>query len=236
MPRALVGLLVVLGVFVAVVSTAALVTGVNEARLASSGPRRDFAAAELPPDARGLVAVFGCVRHDLAVGVTADGAVYPLGAPPSGAGDDDRVFTPLTARADCDEGRAPRRVFAVVEDDDALGNTIGRVYQARVAPPPVPAFVDGVIGFGAGHARACAKARAFWAGRGLDVAAAPLLQKGKRPGVRWVAITTAAAGAHGYLLILLGAIWAVRKERRARRRAADRAQFSDDENDFLDQA
>lgn len=236
MPRALVGLLLVLGIFVAVVSTAALVLGVDEARLASAGPRRDFAAAELGPDARGLVAVLGCVRHDLAVGVTADGDVYPLGAPPAGAADDDRVFTPLTARDDCDEGKPPRRVFAVVEDDDALGNTIGRVYKARVAPPPVPAFVDGVIGYGAGHARLAARARAFFRARGLDAAGAPLLQKGKRPGVRWVAVTTAAAGVHGYLLIVLGAAWAVRKQRRARRRAAARAQFSDAENDFLDQA
>jgi hypothetical protein len=100
----------------------------------------------------------------------------------------------------------------------------------------VPAFVDGVIGYGAGHARLAEAARAYLAGRGLDVAAAPLLQKGKRPGVRWVAITTAAAGAHGYLLLVLGAVWAIRTQRRARRRAAAREQFSDDENEFLDQA
>ena len=94
--------------------------------------------------------MFGCVRHDLAVATTRDGQVYTLGGSAPGAGDEDRVFTPLSARDDCDEGGAPKKIYALVEDDDALGNTIGRVYKSRVAPPPVPAFVEGVIGYGAG--------------------------------------------------------------------------------------
>ena len=131
-------------------ASAALFTGVQEARLARMGQRSDYAAEELAPGTRGYVAVFGCVRHDLAVATTADGRVYKLGTSEAGATDEDRVFTPMSARSDCDEGRAPARIYALVEDDEALSNTIGRVYKSRVAPPPVPAFVEGVIGFGAG--------------------------------------------------------------------------------------
>ncbi|HEX8952069.1 MAG TPA: hypothetical protein VF945_09515, partial [Polyangia bacterium] len=169
---------------------------------------------------------FGCVRHDLAVAVTRDGHdVHPVGA--TRAGDDDRVFTPLSARDDCEEGRAPRRTFALVEDDDALGNTIGRVYKSHVAPPPVPAFVEGVIGYGAGSTMLARRA----AGKlGLDLGKTPLLAKGRHPGVLWVAVLTAAAGLHGYALIAVVIVWT---RRRARRTAA-RGQFSDEENAFYD--
>jgi hypothetical protein len=224
--RAVVGLVLALGLFVAVAAGAALWLGIDEALLASSGPRRDFAAEELPSTARGFVAVFGCVRHDLAVGVTARKTVYALGARPPDAEDEDRVFTPLSSRAECDEGTPPKKIYALVEDDDALGNTIGRVYQTRVAPPPVPAFVEGVIGYGAGSGRL---ARAAAQQLGLDSRVVPLLAKGRHPGVRWVAILTAAAGAHGFLLLAIVALWIRRKQRRA----TNESHFSDEENSFL---
>jgi hypothetical protein len=239
--RALPGLVVGLGLFIFVAATAAVWLGVNEARLAASGPRRDLLAEELARPARGWVALFGCVRHDLAVGVSAGGVVYALGATPpdrepragavgadadrQASPDEDRVFTPLSSRADCDEGKPPKRIYALIEDDDALANTIGRVYKARVAPPPVPAFVDGVIGYGAGNARL---ARAARAQLGLDHGV-PLLAKGRHPGVLWVAIVTAAVGLHGYLLLIVVALWL----RRRRRRAVAAAHFTDEENDFL---
>lgn len=208
-------------------STAALWLGVQEAELARVGRRADYAAEELRPSTRGWVAVFGCVRHDLAVATTSDGRVYPLGGSVPGASDEDRVFTPLSARDDCEEGRAPARIFALVEDDDALGNTIGRVFGTRVAPPPVPAFVEGVIGYGAGS-RSLARRAA--ASLHLDLGATPLVAKGRHPGVLWVALVTAAAGLHGYALIFVVVLWS----RRRARRAAARAQFSDDENQFYD--
>ncbi|HEX6838100.1 MAG TPA: hypothetical protein VF334_16090 [Polyangia bacterium] len=207
-------------------STAALWLGVQEARL-SRQHRADYAAEEVQPSTRGYVAVFGCVRHDLAVATTADGHVYALGGSAPGATDEDRVFTPLSARDDCDEGRAPKKIYALVEDDDALGNTIGRVYKARVAPPPVPAFVEGVIGYGAGSSLLARRAADKL---GLDLAKTPLLAKGRHPGVTWVALLTAAAGLHGYALIAVVILWT---RRRARRNAA-RGQFSDDENAFYE--
>jgi len=207
-------------------ATAAIWLGVEEARL-SLLHRADYAAEELRPSTTGYVAVFGCIRHDLAVATTADGRVYTLGGSVPGASDEDRVFTPMTARDDCDEGKAPKKIYALVEDDDALGNTIGRVFKARVAPPPVPAFVEGVIGYGAGSSILARKA----ADRlHLDLGAAPLLAKGRHPGVFWVAVVTAAAGLHGYALIVVVFFW----QRRRARRAAARSQFSDEENEFLD--
>ena len=232
--RPVLALLAGLGLFLLVASTAALVLGLDEARLASQPRRHDFAAEELSPRDRGWVAAFGCMRHDLAVGVTGRRVVYRLGSRPPDSEDDDRVFTPLAARDDCDEDKPPRAIYALVEDDDALGNTIGRVYSSRVAPPPVPAFVDGVIGFGAGHARLAAAARAFFAHDKLPVGDAPLLQKGKHPGVRWVAITTAAAGAHGYLLVALGAFWIVRRRRKLRADKNEREHLTHQEQEFFD--
>src|SRR5689334_3643512 len=94
-------LLSVLGLAIAAVSAVALTSGLDEARLAAAGARRDVDVPELLR-ARGWVAAFGCVRHDLAVGVGPSGGAYRLGAarPES---DHDRVFTPLAAREDCDE-------------------------------------------------------------------------------------------------------------------------------------
>jgi hypothetical protein len=209
-------------------STAALVLGIDEARLARIQRRSDYAAEEVTPSTRGWVAVFGCVRHDLAVATTRAGEVYMLGATASGASDEDRVFTPLSARDDCAEGTAPKQIYALVEDDDALGNTIGRVYKSRVAPPPVPAFVEGVIGYGAGSTTLAKRAAAALH---LDLAVTPLLAKGRHPGVLWVALVTAAAGLHGYALILVVFFWS----RRRARRAEVRRNFSDEENAFLDE-
>ncbi|MDB4965663.1 MAG: hypothetical protein JWN44_1352 [Myxococcales bacterium] len=208
-------------------ASAAIFVGVQEARLARMSHRSDYAAEELAPETHGFVAVFGCVRHDLAVATTADGRVYKLGAAQAGATDEDRVFTPLSSRADCEEGRAPSKIYALVEDDDALSNTIGRVYKSRIAPPPVPAFVEGVIGFGAGST---SLARHAAASLGVDLSRVPLLAKGRHPGVLWVALMTAAAGLHGYALIVVVALWA----RRRRRRQAERSQFSDEENEFYE--
>ena len=208
-------------------STAALWLGVEEAQLARIGRRADYAAEELTPSTRGYVALFGCVRHDLAVATTADGRVYALGGSAPGATDEDRVFTPLSARDDCEEGRAPKKIYALIEDDDALGNTIGRVYKNKVAPPPVPAFVEGVIGYGAGSSLLARHAADRLQ---LDRATTPLLAKGRHPGVLWVALVTAGAGLHGYALIVVVIFWT----RRRARRAAARGQFSDDENAFYD--
>lgn len=205
-------------------STAAVWLGVQEMRLARMH-RVDYAAEELTPSTTGYVAVFGCVRHDLAMATTADGHAYALGGTAPGATDEDRVFTPLSARDDCQEGRAPAKIYALIEDDDALGNTIGRVYKTHVAPPPVPAFVEGVIGYGAGST---ALARRAFGDR--DLADKPLLAKGRHPGVFWVAAVTAAAGLHGYALVAVVVFWV----RRRARRAAARNQFSDDENAFYD--
>src|SRR6266542_1406611 len=117
----------------------ALQLGVQEIELARKGPRRNLAAEELAPGTRSWVQLFGCVRHDLAVAVASGGRVYRLGAPVAGATDEDPVFTPLATADDCEEGRRPRRLYALIEDDEALGTTLGRVYGARVTPPPVRA-------------------------------------------------------------------------------------------------
>jgi hypothetical protein len=233
MSRPLLALLIALGLFILVVATAALVLGIDEARLAGQGRRHDLAAEELAPSQRGWVALFGCLRHDLAVGVTARREVYRLGARLPDSEDDDRVFTPLAARQDCDEDKRPQKIYALIEDDDALGNTIGRVYKSRVAPPPVPAFVDGVIGFGAGHTRLGEAARVFFARDGLAVGEAPLLQKGKHPGVRWVALATAAAGTHGYLLVGLGIFFVRRRRRRLRAEREEREHLTHEEQQFF---
>lgn len=216
-------LFVFFGAILVAASSFLIWAGVQDARLCRSGPRRDFAAAELPASAAGVVAVVGCVRHELAVGVTRHGAVYKLGTAAAGAADDDLVYTPLSAADDCDEERAPRRLYALVQDDDGLDNTIGRVYQRRVAPPPVPAIVDGVVGYGSMRRQAQPAARAL-GGEGL-----PVIAKGKRPGVLWVALVTIGAGAHGFILLLVVGLW---MRRRDRRQAAE-AEFTDQEKDFL---
>jgi len=224
-------LFVFLGSILVAASGFLVFAGLEDARLVWSGPRRDFTASELPPSVSGVVAVVGCVRHELAVGVTRHGDAYKLGTAAAGAADDDLVYTPLSAADDCDEDRAPRKLFALIQDDDGLDNTIGRVYQRRVAPPPVPAIVDGIIGFHSARHQASAAARAIAAARagGQGASELPVIAKGKRPGVLWVALVTAGAGMHGFLLLAVVALW---MRRRDRRRAAA-AEFSEQENEFL---
>lgn len=223
-------LMIALAVGVGAVSLVALFSGVDEARLAASGPRRDLTAAELSRS-RGYIGTFGCVRHDLAVGVTESGHVYRLGERLPADEDLVRVFTPLSAPADCDEGRAPKKIYALVEDDDSLGTTITHSYRVDVPPPPVPAMVSGVIGYGVGHLRQSRAARARFSKMGLSLDdSAPLLVKGKRPGILWIAVVTALAGVHGLLFCGLG-LWWVR--RRIRRRKASLIDEGDIEGEFF---
>jgi hypothetical protein len=228
--RRLYVVLVPLALGIAGVSAVALSSGLDEARLAASGARRDLAVEELGA-ARGWVAVFGCVRHDLAVGVGPSGRAYRVGSQAPETEDHDRVFTPLSAREDCDEDKPPARLYALVEDDQILASTISHVYQARVAPPPVPAIVSGVIGYGAGHGRAAGRARDFLVGDKVAIGAAPLLAKGRQPGVLWVAVVTAAVGGHGFVLVALGVWWALRRERR--RKALLAGATSEEEEGFF---
>jgi hypothetical protein len=230
MPRRLLVLMIALAVGVGAVSLVALLSGLDEARLAASGPRRDLAVSELA-QSRGFIGTFGCVRHDLAVGVTASQRVYRLGERLPAAEELVRVFTPLAAPADCDEDRAPKNIYALVEDDDSLGTTITHSYRVDVPPPPVPAMVSGVIGYGSGHLRQARAARVRLKALGLPLgASAPLLVKGKRPGVLWVAVLTALAGVHGLLFCALG-FWWVR--RRIRRRKATLIDEGDVEGEFF---
>ncbi len=204
---------------VVAMSVVVLRAGISELRLATQTKRKDLVLDQLQGNS-GFVAVVGCMRHDLAVGVRPSGQVYKLGeAAPEldeNGKTEDRVFTPLAAQEDCNEGTPPVRTYALVENDDALGNTISGVYAQKVAPPPVPAVVTGVIGFGAGHAAQAAAARADFARRGVIVDVQPLLAKGRGPGPLWVAIVTLLAGAHGLLFCLFSVAWMVRRHRRAK--------------------
>jgi hypothetical protein len=226
-------------VALAVLATIALCSGIvfssglDESRLAWSAQRRDLLPGELER-ARGWLATFGCVRHDLAVGVTRERTVYRLGEadPHNDEGPSDRVFTPLAAREDCDEARRPSRIYALVENDDSLGDTITHVYRQKVAPPPVPAIVSGVIGYGAGHAAQADAARRYYASKmKFPLDEQPLLVKGKQPGVLWVALVTTAAGAHGFLFAGLGVWWMIRRARR--RNAILRGEIDPAEEEFF---
>jgi hypothetical protein len=219
---------------VAAMSVVVLRAGISELTLASQKTRKDLELAELSGDS-GFVAVLGCMRHDLAVGVRPSGQVYKLGeAAPDfdeNGKTDDRVFTPLAARDDCDESKPPVKVYALIENDDALGTTISGVYAQKVAPPPVPAVVSGVIGFGAGHAKMAASARAHYAQRGVIVDGQPLLAKGRGPGPLWVAIVTLLAGAHGLLFCGFAVFWMIRRQRRVRASLA--GHVSEEEESFF---
>jgi hypothetical protein len=226
-------LIVLLGAFVSIASLAALWVGIGDWMVASAGPRRRLTAAELPASARGWFRIEGCVRHDLAVVVTAEDVVYRLGEPGPAADDGDRIYTPLTARADCDEERSPARVFALVEDAEATGTTLGRSGPRRVAPPPIPAVVEGTIGprvVDRGRAR---KARRLMskAGELPGLADAPLLRKDARPGESWVALVTAGAGLHGLILLALGTRWVIRRQRR--REGLRSGQIDENEEQFF---
>jgi len=193
--------------------------GVGDMRLALQRERRDLELGELG-GAHGWVGVYGCMRHDLAVGVDPDGRVYRLGEELPTVHDDgkirDRVFTPLAAHDDCDEAHPPKKIYAIVENDDALSTTMGNVYAQKVAPPPVPAVLTGVIGHGLGRPDLASRARGYYAQKlSLVADGLPLLAKGRRPGALWVALVTLALGVHGLLFCVLGAWWLVRRRRRA---------------------
>ena len=228
MIRLIVAVAVLIGC--AVLSGIVLRTGIDEVRLASISSRRDVTVQELPA-ARGWLASYGCVRHDFAVGVTKYGRVYQLGTAEPDSEDTDRVFTPLAAADDCTEGQRPHQVYALVEDDDSLGTTISYTYKQKVAPPPVAAVVTGVVGYGAGHGSLARAARAFLHREGFPVDDQPLFVKGKQPGVLWVAALTAAAGAHGFLFIGLGA-WYIRR-RILRKRKILRGEIVEAEEEFF---
>jgi hypothetical protein len=201
----------------AIVSGVVLKSGLDEARLDTAGGRREVPVQELR-DATGWITTFGCVRHDLAVGVTKYGRVYRLGTAQPDSEDSDRVFTPLASAQDCNEESKPKTVYALVEDDDSLGTTISYTYKQKVAPPPVPAVVSGVIGYGVGHKKLADEARgAFARDVGVVLDEQPLFVKGKQPGVLWVAVLTAAAGGHGFLFVALAAFWIYRRARRKKK-------------------
>jgi len=215
-----------LAILLTLVSSTALVIGSADARLAMT-KKQALAAEELGLSSGGWMSVAGCIRHDLAVGVGPAGRVYPIG---SAANDEetDRTFTPLCAVSECDEEKKPTRIYALIEEQITDDNTLHRVYDVRVAvaPPPVRAMVDGVMGYFYGHPHQAQAARDHFIAAGLGgthVDDAPLLAKGRRPGVFWVGALTAASGLHGFLLLALGFRWMVRRHRRLAeaRRLAD---------------
>ena len=203
-------------VLVAAFSTVALRSGLDETRFIFSGRQREVAIDALERE-RGWLALQGCLRHELALGVRTDGHVFRLGAERFDPDAHDRVFTPLSAAEDCADDRPPGKLYALVEDDEALGTTITYAYQQQIAPPPVAVVLGGAVGYGTGRADLAARAREFYQREiKVDVTGLPLFVKGRRPGVLWVALLTAAAGVHGYLLVLVGAWWVWRRWRRKR--------------------
>jgi hypothetical protein len=238
---------------IAVVAALAVRVGLDETRLALSGPQRNLEASEVA-GRRGWVAVWGCMRHDWAVGVRQSGEVYRLGEAevkrrergaawqtlfgPSDPEKDkvsveaDRVYTPLAARDDCDEDKPPKQVHLLVENDESLGDTLRKAWAGQVRPPPVPAFVGGVIGYNTGDRARADKARSRLVSLGLAAGDAPLLAKGRRPGALWIGAVTLSLGAHGLFFCAFTAFWLVRRERR--RRAILRGDTSEAEEAFFD--
>jgi len=206
-------LVVVLASFVLTASAAALWVGISDFLLASAGGRRHVEIARLPELGRGWYQLDACIRHDLAVVVTADEVVYRLGEHGPAPDDGDRTYTPLSDASDCDDARPPAHVYALLEDAEGSETTLSR---SLVAPPPIRARVEGTIGARVGDRGRAGKARSKLgdAAPGLD--AAPLLHKGGRPPDKMVSMITAAAGLHGLLLFTLGVFYL---RRRARRRA-----------------
>jgi hypothetical protein len=209
-------LVVVLATFILTASTAALWVGVSDFLLASAGGRRHVEPAALPALGRGWYVIDACVRHDLAVVVTADDVVYRLGERGPAPDDGDRTYTPLAAASDCDDDRPPSRVYALLEDAEGSETTLSRSAPTLVAPPPIRARVEGTVGVRVGDRGRAAKAlrKLGDAAPGIDVA--PLLHKGGHPPDKTVSMVTTAAGLHGLLLFVIGALYV---RRRARRRA-----------------
>ncbi len=203
-----------MGIGIAIVSSIALMAGLDEARLATSGPLREVKIGDLAHE-QGWLAVSGCIRHELALGVTTEGHVFRLGTEHLDTEAHDRVFTPVSAAGDCDENQPPRALYALVEDDESLGTTITYAFQQQVAPPPVSVILSGVVGYHVGRAKLANAARAFYkANLKLALDDQPLLVKGRRPGVLWVALLTSAVGIHGYLVCVLGIWWLYGRYRR----------------------
>ena len=134
--RRLYAVLIPLALAICGVSAVALSSGLDEARLAASGARRDVAVEELA-GARGWVAVFGCVRHDLAVGVGPSGRAYRVGAQAPESEERDRVFTPLSARDDCDEDKPPKRLLKPWRPSARRKWGYRRCRTAFQSPPPL---------------------------------------------------------------------------------------------------
>ncbi len=210
----------VLGAVLLTASVAAIWVGATDTIVTLSGPKRRMEASALSPSARGWFALDGCVRHDQAVVVSADGVVYRLGERGPEADDGDRVYTPIAARGDCDDEKPPQRIYALLEDAEGTGTTLGRSAPRLVAPPSIPATVEGTIGPRVGSSRRAAKAKAKLGGGLPGLAEAPLLRKDARPGVLWVGLFTCGSGLHGFLLLALGARYL--RRRAARRRGAAR--------------
>lgn len=210
-------LVVVLVAVLLTASLAAIWVGATDWIVAAAGPRRAIDATALPAAGAGWFATEACVRHDLAVVVTAEGVAYRLGEAGPASDDGDRVYTPLAARDDCDDERPPRAIYALLEDAESSGTTLGRAAPRRFAPPPIPARVEGTVGPRVGDRGRAAKARRKLTVELASVADVPLLRKDGRPGDRRLAMFTIGAGAHGLLLLALGARYV---RRRARRRAA----------------
>lgn len=227
-------LVVALAAFVLTASAAALWVGIGDYLLASSGGRQQVELARLASARRGWFVVDACVRHDLAAVVSVDDVVYRLGERGPAPDDGDRTYTPLAAPDDCDDGKMPAHVYALLEDAEGSETTLGRAAPTIVAPPSIRARVEGTIGPRAGDRGRAAKARRKLAGvvPGItDVDAAPLLKKDARPPDKMVALVTAAAGLHGLLLFALGWRWL---RRRARRRAElESGALDDAEEEFF---
>lgn len=231
MSHRLTALAIVLGAILLTASFAALWVGVTDWMVAAAGGKQRMAAEALPRTARGWYELTGCVRHDLAVVVTAQGVVYRLGDPGTAPDDTDRTYTPIAAREDCDDDRPPQHLYALMEDWEGSNTTLGRVAPRRIAPPSVVAIVEGTIGPGVGDRANAKKARARMAADVPAAAELPLLRKGGLPRDKTVSIVTGAVGLHGFLLFALGARW---MRRRARRQAAvQRGEVDEGEEQFF---
>lgn len=218
-------LALVLGAILLSSSAAAFWVGATDALLATSGPRRVIAVEDLPSDTRGWYLLGACIRHDLAVVVTSAGTAYKLGEPGIESDDTDRIYTPLSARADCADDRPPQHVYALVEDADAVNTTFARGGHARIAPPPIAGTVDGTIGSRMGDRSRARQAARTLAAELPGLERVPLLRKDGHPAPLWLGLVTMGAGLHGLVLLVIAALY---YRRRALRREELRTGVLDD--------
>ena len=225
-------LAIVLAVVLSAASLSALWVGAADALVTASGPMKHIPVEQISNYRRGWLELAGCVRHDLAVVVAQDGTIFRLGEDGPAADSDDRVYTPITARADCDDDKPPARIYALIEDADSATTTLARVGRQGIVPPSIPAVVRGIIGPRTYDKSRAEKARAKLTTVALPgLAEAPVLRKDGHPGEMWVSLVTMGAGVHGLLLLALGARYL---RRRARRREALRTgQIDDAEEEFF---